>query len=90
MDNFEELKDNLIDKIFKAGTYGYALYTDEVNQFLSLHFQHKNRKCNQRSVTRLSQFACNLVAHGVPVYHRNNVIAQILRRYVDSLGIEKE
>lgn len=87
MDNFEDLKDKLIDKIFQAGTFGYALYTDEVKEFLSLHFKYKNRKCPQLSVTGLSEFACNLVAHGVPVHNRNRMLAEILRHYVKSLNL---
>lgn len=41
-----------------------ALYTDEVNEFLRLHLKYQNRECTQRSVTGLSEFAYNLVAHG--------------------------
>ncbi len=87
MDNFEELKDKLIKKIFQAGTYGYALYTDEVKAFLSLHFKYKNRDCPQHSVTGLSEFACNLIGHGVPVHYRNRMMADILRHYVESLNL---
>ena len=75
----------LLNKIYSAGMFGYALYAAEIVELLYKPINDTEKRYYPRSVEGLVEFVTHFPLHGVPLYERNKMVKKVLQCYVDSL-----